>query len=102
MLIGAIRLHNFKPLRMQELSVIVAIKEDGSEKFAVACAGCQEVGTPLLQFRTACEIRVVKGSTDNRLHLTHNSFLYHPLVEVEKCKSSVKDKNKTKLGSITK
>lgn len=102
MLIGAIRLHNFKPLRMQELSVIVAIKEDGSEKFAVACAGCQEVGMPLLQFRTAWEIRVVKGSIDKRLHLTHSSFLYHPLVEDETQESPVRDKNKTKLDSITK
>lgn len=102
MLIGAIRLHNFKLLRMQELSVIVAIKEDGSEKFGFACAGCQEVGTPLLQFRTACEIRVVKGSIDKRLHLTHSSFLYYPLVEDETHESSVRDKNKTKLDSITK
>jgi hypothetical protein len=33
---------------MQELSVMVAIKEDGFRKFAIAYAGCQQVGMPLL------------------------------------------------------
>lgn len=67
LLIGAIRLHNLKLLRIQELSLIVVIKEDGFKKLAVVCARCQEVGMPLLQFITAWEIRVVKSSMDNRL-----------------------------------
>lgn len=91
LLIGAIRLHNLKVLRMQELSVIVTIKEGCLQKFAVACARCQEVGTPLLQFMAAWEIRIVKRSMDKRLHLTQNSFPYHPLVEDDKHENSVRN-----------